>query len=142
MKLTAQLELPIGTSIALRDLDVDVLSRALELEADDVTRRLQGLMRDEDTIARDQSRIRRRMLLPLVGVVIAAVAGGALLLVSDAEDRPGQVGQTAPADEAARQVAPQPSANVATDLGAGGAVLENPDVVTDIGTAAVEQNDD
>ena len=136
-------ELPLGSAIALRDLDLDVLSSALELGTDEVTRRLQGLMEDEDAIARDQRRIRRRMLLPLVGVVIAAVSGGALLLVaeSDAPNEPAR--GTAQADAPARVDASVGADGVVrTEIGAGGAVVENPDVVTDLGTPAVENATD
>ena len=68
-------DLPLGSPIGLRDIDLDVLSVALELEATDIERRLKELMRSEDVIAADQRRIKRRMLMPLVGVVIGACGG-------------------------------------------------------------------
>jgi transcriptional regulator with XRE-family HTH domain len=133
-------ELPIGSPIALRDLDLDVLSSALELGTDEVSSRLQSLMEDEDVIARDQRRIRRRLLLPLVGVVIAAVSGGALLLVAESEstEEPGR--RTVQADAPTRASAAIGTDGVIrTEIGPGGAVEVNPDVATDIGTAAIEQ---
>lgn len=137
-------ELPLGSPIALRDLDLDVLSTALEMKTEDVSERLLGLMDDEDAIARDQKRIRRRMLLPLVGVVIAAVSGGALLLVAESDEAPEPTRGAAQANTTAREVAPDAAAEraVRTDIGPGGAVLENPDVVTEIGTPAVEERAD
>ena len=137
-------ELPLGSPIALRDLDLDVLSTALEMKTEDVSERLLGLMDDEDAIARDQKRIRRRMLLPLVGVVIAAVSGGALLLVAESEEAPEPTRGAAQANTTAREVAPDAAAEraVRTDIGPGGAVLENSDVVTEIGTPAVEERAD
>ncbi|MEM9201175.1 MAG: hypothetical protein AAGC53_05930 [Actinomycetota bacterium] len=133
-------ELPLGTPIALRDLDLDVLSAALALEPADVSRRLEGLMDDEDVIARDQRRIRRRMLLPLVGVVIASVAGGALLLVASADDTSAPPVGAAQAVEGQTSVVAS-SRVVETDIGAGGAVIENPDVAVDLAPPIVEQND-
>lgn len=136
-------ELPLGSPIALRDLDLDVLSSALDLETEDVSRRLLGLMDDQDTIARDQKRIRRRMLLPLVGVVIAAVSGGALLLVAESDGAPEPTRGAAQANTTAREVAPAAAERaVRTDIGPGGAVIENPDVATDLGTPAVEERTD
>ena len=136
-------DLPLGSSIALRDLDLDVLSSALELDADEVTRRLRRLMDEEDAIARDQRRIRRRMLLPLVGVVIAAVSGGALLLVAESDETPEPTRGAAQADvNSASRSAPGAGTSVRTDIGAGGAIEQNPAVVTDLGTPAVETNTD
>ena len=134
-------ELPLGTKIGLRDADVDVLATALGLTPSDVEDRLFALMADEDTVARDQQRIRRRLLMPIVGVVIAAVSSGVLLLV--AEDDP--VVENAPvATEAATSaevsVAPVAGTDVVTDIGTGGAVEVNPAVQTEIGTPAVETN--
>ncbi|MEM9465837.1 MAG: helix-turn-helix domain-containing protein [Actinomycetota bacterium] len=136
-------ELPLGTAIALRDLDLDVLSSALELDTDEVTRRLQSLMDDEDAIERDQKRIRRRMLLPLVGVVIAAVSGGALLLVAEADEasEPARGSAQAGGSDAPATVAAITDA-VVTEIGPGGAVVENPDVNTDLGLPAVERAGD
>lgn len=132
-------ELPLGTKIGLRDADVDVLATALGLTPSDVEVRLFALMADEDTVARDQQRIRRRLLMPIVGVVIAAVSSGVLLLVAEDES----VVEDAPvATEAATagEVSMAADGGVATDIGTGGAVEVNPAVPTQIGTAAVETN--
>ena len=133
-------ELPLGTPIGLRDLDLEVLSTALEIDADDVEERLHRLMSDEDAIAADQRRIRRRMLMPLIGVVIAACSAGVLILVADAEDSPDPMPTGARSTEADVSMPAVADAIVATDIGNGGAVADAPTVATQLGEAAVEHN--
>ncbi len=71
-----------GTPLPLRQTDVDVLSRALEIASVDVETRLVDLMGDPDRIvSRRQSIWRSRFLLPVAGVVVAATAVGTLVLV-------------------------------------------------------------
>lgn len=124
-------DLPLGTQLRLRDVDLDVLSTALAIDATEVESRLQQLMRDKSVVHRDQRRLRRRMLVPLAGVVVAATAVGVLVLVSQSNDNTPVVTDT-------------PTTLVATDLGSGGAVVDNPGtsaVSTDLGSgAAVETN--
>ena len=137
-------ELPLGTPLSLRDIDLDVLSTALHLDSHEVEHRLHRLMADEETIEHDQRRIRRRLLLPLVGVVIAATAVGTLLLV--AEDDPAP----APAPAGSVVVEPGP-ARVADPVVvdatstppsiADAAVVDASPVVTDIGDPAVVDGD-
>ncbi len=140
-------ELRVGTPIHLRDVDLKVLGTALELAADDVELRLRRLMADEDTIAHDQKRIRRRMLIPLVGVVVAACSSGVILLV--AESNEVESPDPAPAETAAElaetsggEIATPTVATavVETDLGNGAAVAEAPVIATELGTAAVVVN--
>ncbi len=136
-------ELPLGTPLALRDLDLDVLSTALQLDSHEVEHRLHRLMADEETIEHDQRRIRRRLLLPLVGVVIAATAVGTLLLV--AEDDPS------PAPTPAGSVVVEPgTARVADPVVvdapssppsiADAVVVDAPPVVPEIGDAVVVES--
>lgn len=129
-------ELPIGTPIGLRDVDLEVLSKSLEIETAEVASRLKRLMVDEDEVARDQKRIRRRLLLPLVGVVIAASSTGILVLVAENEPAPDpSTSATADVSTAATQTAVG-SARVAT-----GAVAQADVVATDLGNgAAVVEN--
>ena len=136
--------LPVGTPLHLRDVDLDVLSSALFVEAAEVERRLRRLMFDESEVARDQRRIRHQLVLPLAGVVIAATSIGILVLVTY-EDIPR------PPDAVATVVDTQPlgvadaalaeTATAATDLGRGAAVTDNlagpVGVETDIGTGGV-----
>ncbi len=139
-------ELPIGSPIGLRDVDLDVLSTALKLETTDIEGRLKRLMADEDEIEKDQRRIRRRLLLPLVGVVIAATASGVLVLVAETNTEPEIATSTSAAVDAEIDVGTPAVAAVTiieTDLGNGAAVVEAPAVVTDIGAGgAVVENPD
>ncbi|MDW3218532.1 MAG: helix-turn-helix domain-containing protein [Acidimicrobiales bacterium] len=114
--------LRIGASLPLRDVDLEVLATALELEAEDVETRLHRLIGDEATIEQDQRRIRRQLLLPLVGVVIAATAVGTLVLVAEGEPPADPTQQGTDIGTAAIEE----STGVTPDIGNGGAVLENP----------------
>lgn len=142
-------DLPLGTPIGLRDLDLDVLSAALEIAAPDIEQRLKRLMADEDAIAADQRRIKRRMVMPLVGVVIAACSAGVLLLVAEPEPTPvSDPGVTeATTNEVSAATVDQVetaavSDSVETVIGNGGAVAEAPSVETRVSTPAVEVNPD
>ena len=132
-------ELPLGTAIGLRDVDLEVLSTALEIETIDIEQRLKRLMSDEDAIAADQRRIRRRMLMPLVGVVIAACSAGVLILVADSDDAPDPTATSTQTDADVSMPATS-TADVETDIGNGGAVAEAATVETRLGGAAVETN--
>jgi hypothetical protein len=71
-----------GTPLPLRQTDVDVLSRALEIASADVETRLLDLMADPDrAVTRRHSIWRSRFLLPVAGVVVAATAIGTVVLV-------------------------------------------------------------
>ena len=71
-----------GTPIVLRESDVDVLARVLDLGRPTVASRLHQLMIEPAGEVRRRSRLLRgRVLVPLAGVVVAATAVGALLLV-------------------------------------------------------------
>lgn len=78
-----------GTPLTLRDADITVLSRALELAQLDVERRLHELMVDADGVVLTRVRdLRRRLLLPAIGVAVAATAIGTLLFVQAVGDDP------------------------------------------------------
>lgn len=79
-------ELPIGTEVPLRMLDVGVLGQALELGDDEVCTDLQNLMtHDIDKVVRVESSLRRKLVVPLAGILVGATALGGLVLVrSDA----------------------------------------------------------
>lgn len=71
-----------GTPLVLREADLAVLSRALELARPEVERRLHDLMVDADGAVRERVRgLRSRLLLPAIGVALAATAAGGLLVV-------------------------------------------------------------
>ena len=109
-------EMPLGTPLKLRDIDIEVLSTALVLSEADVDSRLHRLMGSRSDVADDQRRIRRQLLLPLVGVIIAATGLGTLVLVAD-RDAPPETDIGTPAVSEPR---------IVTDLGPGGAVEFNP----------------
>lgn len=118
----------LGTPLPLRDVDLEVLSASLLLDADDIETRLRRLMDGQTQVERDQARIRRQLLLPLVGIVIAAAGVGTLVLVADETDRPAS--PTAEVDVGAAQIASpaiEEAPVVEADIGNGGAVETNPD---------------
>lgn len=123
--------LPLGSPIQLREVDLDVLSTALSITSTDVESRITTLIADKPAVGRDQRRLRKRLLVPLAGVVVAATAVGVLVLVADGNTDPAPV------------ITDSPSTAVPTDLGPGSAVVDNPAAVveTDIGNGgAVEIN--
>lgn len=84
-----------GTEIVLRDADLDVLARALDLAKPTVTSHLHRLMAEPTPEVQRRSRLLRgRVLVPLAGVVVAATAIGALVMVQSDE---GQSVVTEPA---------------------------------------------
>jgi hypothetical protein len=73
---------PPGTPIVLRDADLDVLARALDLAKPAVTSQLHRLMAEPTSEVQRRSRsLRGRVLVPIAGVVVAATAVGALVMV-------------------------------------------------------------
>lgn len=125
-------DLPLGAPLELRDIDIDVLSTSLTMPAPDVELRLNRLMESRSDVEKDQQRIRRQLLLPLVGVVIAATGVGTLVLVADGTDEsPAPASQTVDFGSA-RIAAPAiedgaiTAINTETDIGNGGAVETNP----------------
>jgi len=120
-------DLPVGSKLHLRDVDIDVLSTALARQSDDVESRLLQLIADESDVAQDQKRIRRQLLMPLVGVVIAATAVGTLVLAAEQNDAmppPPPVATQTEVDIATPAIEEAP-AGIA-DIGNGGAVEESP----------------
>lgn len=89
-----------GTPIVLRRGDLDVLAEVLRLSEPDVQRRLDELMAEPDgAVHRGRQLLRRRVLVPAVGIVVAVTALGALVLVVDRDDpappvSPGVVADT------------------------------------------------
>lgn len=76
-----------GTPLPLRDADISVLSRVLELTSTDVESRLVDLMVEPQPLLRERHRwLGRRVLVPAAGVLVAATALGSLVLVSGGGD--------------------------------------------------------
>ena len=118
--------LPIGAPLELRDVDVAVLSTALEIGSTGVETRLDRLMDDESQVSLDQRRIRRQLLLPVIGVVIAATSIGTLLLVTDAPQVPASPSSLETGTLEISTAVIEEAPDVITDLGSGGAIQENP----------------
>jgi len=134
---------PVGTPVKIRELDIGILASALRLDESEVERRLHDLMReDDDRVEVSERRLRRRVLVPLAGVVVATTAIGVLVLVGD-ED--GEIGTTNPGEVMMRitdaSSSTQPAAlQVETDIG-DAVVVEAPG--TEIADAAIiEAGDD
>ncbi len=75
-------EIPAGTPVPLRDLDVAVLSHALDIDRDDVAGELTGLMTTGSrTVEATASTLRERIIVPLAGILVGITAIGGLVLV-------------------------------------------------------------
>ncbi len=71
-----------GSAIVLRDFDVSVLSRVLELSEPDVEARLAGLMvGPSDDVSLLTRLLKSKIVLPLVGAVAVATALGTVLVI-------------------------------------------------------------
>jgi uncharacterized membrane protein len=122
--------LPVGTPIGFRVLDLEVLSTALEIDKIDIESRLKRLIKDKKLVAEMQRRSRVRTLAPLAGVVLAVCSAGLLVASFGA----------APEPEADVATAAVVSLDIVTDIGAGGAIAIAPGVETQLGGAAIEIN--
>lgn len=75
--------LPPGTPVPLRDLDLAVLGQALRLGAGEVEARLVTLMQDpQQKVAPTTRDLRRRLVVPAAGLLVAVTAVGALVLIT------------------------------------------------------------
>ena len=69
-----------GAPLKIRDLDLDVLAKALTMRPRDVQQRLHTLMRgDPEPIDGARRRLRSRVVVPMAGILVAFTAVGALL---------------------------------------------------------------
>ena len=92
-------QVPTGTPVVIRDLDVHVLSRALHVPEVEVERRLQRLMdHPTEAVGPIAAVFRSKFALPIVGVVVVATAVGAVLVlrVDDPPATPPTVTRTVP----------------------------------------------
>jgi hypothetical protein len=97
-----------GTAIPLRNLDISVLSSALALPAPIVHERLVVMMEPGDLrVQRSRRLLRRRVLVPAAGLVVAATTVGVLIFSPAAEPTPGtEVGRVVGSVAGTPQVAP------------------------------------
>ncbi len=83
----AMRDLPAGTPVPLRDPDLAVLAGSLSIPADQVGSELHVLMESPgEVMAPRLERLRHRILIPAIGIVVAATAVGVLLLVGNDDD--------------------------------------------------------
>lgn len=91
-------ELPPGCEVPLRSPDLSVLSTALDRPAELIEAELRQMMVDAASITEPRmARLRGRILIPAIGLVVAATTAGLLLLVSDSDATPAKEGVDAPA---------------------------------------------
>ena len=75
--------LPVGTPIPLRSGDIDLLARSLEVEPDEVAEQARHMMRASARRIGDHSdQLRRRILVPAAGILVAVTPTGSLLMVN------------------------------------------------------------
>ena len=116
-----------GQAVPLRLPDLEILSGVLGAPRRQVEDELRTLMVTQvATIGKRTSSLRGRLLIPVLGVVVAVTAVGTLLLVSDDSDAVVTTGANATAPAAA-----DTTTDTASDGSAG--------VTTDIGDAAVQE---
>ena len=129
--------LPVGTPLGLRDIDLDVLARALALPRDEIEIRLNRLIDDEVEVETEQRSLLRRLLVPFAGVVVATTAVGTVLIVAENGAVPNSTGTATGTIVGTidHDVAVSATIDVETDIG-DPAVVEA-DRGTDIGEPAV-----
>ena len=83
----AMRDLPPGTPVPLRDPDLAVLADSMSVPVDQVGSELQVLMDASGEVFTPRlERLRHRILIPAIGIVVAATAVGVLLLVGNDDD--------------------------------------------------------
>jgi transcriptional regulator with XRE-family HTH domain len=84
-------DLPPGTPIPLREVDITVLSHALQRNRRDIQSHLARLISTEQgTLEQRSQALRRRVIVPVAGILVGLTAVGGLLLVraNDSDARP------------------------------------------------------
>ena len=76
-----------GRVVPLREPDLEILEGVLEVPRRNIESELRSLMMSPDgPVAHRMGRLRGRVLIPIIGVVVAVTAAGTLLLVSGDSD--------------------------------------------------------
>lgn len=75
-------DVPVGTPIALRESDIDVLAHSLQRNRRDIQAGIARLLSAETAAVAQRSQLlRRRVVVPLAGILVGLTAVGGLLLV-------------------------------------------------------------
>jgi hypothetical protein len=95
-------DLPAGTPIPIREVDVAVLAQALQRAPRDVRTALGRLIStDGDSLVGRSAAMKRRLIVPVAGILVGLTAVGGLLLVrstsSDAQSIDGPATEEGPA---------------------------------------------
>jgi len=97
----AMRNVPVGRAVPLRTPDLAVLGTSLQRPVDEIEAELRQMMVDAvDLVEPRMHRLRNRVLIPAIGLVVAATTAGLLLLVSsdsDATPAAGRDGANVPA---------------------------------------------
>lgn len=87
-----------GLSVPLRTPDLEVLSTALQRPTEQLETELRQMMIDAGAVVEPRMRrLRGRLLIPAVGLIVAATTAGVLLLVNDSDATPAPDNANAPA---------------------------------------------
>jgi transcriptional regulator with XRE-family HTH domain len=77
----------VGAPLKIRELDLDVLSRALTMRSREVRSRLHTLMSgDPEPLEGSRRRLRGRLVVPVAGILVAVTAVGGLLFERASDD--------------------------------------------------------
>lgn len=93
----AMRDLPPGMSVPLRTPDLEVLGSALHRPTEDLEAELRQMMLDAGVVVEPRMRrFKNRLLIPAIGLVVAATTAGMLLLVNDSDATPASDGANPP----------------------------------------------
>ncbi|NNE72321.1 MAG: helix-turn-helix transcriptional regulator [Acidimicrobiales bacterium] len=78
---------PVGSPLALRDVDIDVLATALQIGTTQIETTLHELMGNPgDKVGRTARRLRKSVVVPMAGLLVGLTAVGGLVLVRSSGD--------------------------------------------------------
>ncbi len=109
-------DVPVGTPVPLRQIDVDVLALALERNAAHVEEELLDLMGNpSEAVTTNARRFKKSLMVPLAGLLVGVTAVGGLVMVRSAGDA-GPIGGGGPSLEIST-TAPVVASVPAVDIG-------------------------
>lgn len=108
---------PIGDPISFRQLDLEVLSAALELDITETEAKLQQLVDNKQNVMAVANTFRSRFITSAAAIILAVCAGGMLVASITASPEPDTDISTAAVV----------TLEIVTDIGNGGAVEFNPE---------------